>query len=237
MKLITAFLIIFSAFNYHGQTSCFSSEDDVMLYVIDKTFESEDGQISIKFNPSEASLRAGENNISYMYEQFSYLGSGYKGLITLTDLSDGGGLKLYVSCKEKMMTDNKGTFLYEEGTISNSSSSNGSVKKGTIGNSSSSNSTVKIGNLEVMTKDLGEMNWYDAMKACADLGDGWRLPTIEELTILHQNKDKIGGFANKYYWSSKEGGSTNAYGFPFGDGFSYDYGKGYKSYVRAVRAF
>ena len=46
-------------------------------------------------------------------------------------------------------------------------------------------STIKIDNLEVMTEDLeGRMTWDDAMKACADLGDGWRLPTKEELNIL-----------------------------------------------------
>ena len=53
-------------------------------------------------------------------------------------------------------------------------------------------STIKIDNLEVMTEDLGEMNWDDAMKACADLGDGWRLPTKDELNILYKNKYKIG---------------------------------------------
>jgi hypothetical protein len=193
-----------------------------MLYVIDKTFESKDGQISIKFNPSEAILRAGENNLNYMYEQFSYLGSGYKGLITLTDLSDGGGLKLYVSCKEKMMTDNAGTLLYE---------------KGTIGNSSSSYSTVKIGNLEVKTKDLGEMDWDDATKACAALGDGWRLPTKEELNILYKNKDKIGGFDKDYYWSSTEYNVSNAYFFSFESGFASYESKSYTHAVRIVRVF
>ena len=223
MKLISTLLITFCAFNYYSQTSCFKSEDDVMLYVIDKTFESKDGQISIKFNPSEAILRAGENNLNYMYEQFSYIGSGYKGLITLTDLSDGGGLKLYVSCKEKMMTDNDGTFLYE---------------KGTIGNSSNSYSTVKIGNLEVMTKDLGEMNWDDAMKACAALGDGWRLPTKEELNILYQNNDLSDGFYNGNYWSSSEYSATDAYLFFQHTKSANDFlKKTFIATVRAVRAF
>jgi hypothetical protein len=208
-----------------------------MLYVIDKTFESKDGQISIKFNTSQATLKAGSSTFNYMYDKFSY-GSGYKGVIEMTELSGEGGLKMYVSCKEKMMTDNKGTLLYEEGTISNSSSSNSSVKKGTIGNSSSSNSTVKIGNLEVMTKDLGEMNWDDAMKACADLGDGWRLPTKEELNILYQNKDKIGGFANSLYWSSTEGHNGYAWRQGFNTGVQEDgYVKFPNLYVRAVRAF
>ena len=37
----------------------------------------------------------------------------------------------------------------------------------------------KIATLEVMTEDLGKMTWYEAKKACADLGGGWRLPTKE----------------------------------------------------------
>jgi len=48
------------------------------------------------------------------------------------------------------------------------------------------------------------MNWDDAKAACADLGDGWRLPTKDELNILYINKHKIGGFANVGYWSSSE---------------------------------
>ena len=65
-------------------------------------------------------------------------------------------------------------------------------------------STVKIGNLEVMTEDLGEMKWEEAKKACKNLGDGWRLPSKDELNLLYKNKEKIGGFANSYYWSSTE---------------------------------
>ena len=58
--------------------------------------------------------------------------------------------------------------------------------------------TIKIGNLEVMTEDLGgKMDWDEAMKACADLDEGWRLPTKDELNILYENKDKIGGFADE----------------------------------------
>ena len=108
-------------------------------------------------------------------------------------------------------------------------------------------STIKIGNLEVMTKDLGEMTWEDAMKACADLGDGWRLPTKVELNVLYENKDKIGGFAdldtnltNDYYWSSTEVGNDVAWVQDFDDGVQYDgllFAKSNVYYVRAVRAF
>ena len=97
--------------------------------------------------------------------------------------------------------------------------------------------TIKIGNLEVMTEDLGWMYWDRAMKACADLGDGWRLPTKEEFNVLYENKDEIGGFADNYYWSSTEGDNLDAWGQNFLDGLQFPSFKDYGYYVRAVRAF
>ncbi|MDA7762444.1 DUF1566 domain-containing protein [Crocinitomicaceae bacterium] len=98
--------------------------------------------------------------------------------------------------------------------------------------------TVKIGDLEVMTEDLGEMSWEDAKKACADLGDGWRLPTDEELNILYENKAKIGGFASGYYWSSTEVDGFDAWGQVFDDGYQgYSDKTNVSGNVRSVRAF
>ena len=100
-------------------------------------------------------------------------------------------------------------------------------------------STIKIGNLEIMTEDLGRMDCREATKACADLGDGWRLPTKDELNILYENKDKIGGFAGTSYWSSTEEGSTNAWIQSFGVGSQGYNIKGHANgkLVRSVRAF
>ena len=88
----------------------------------------------------------------------------------------------------------------------------GSDSTDTIGNS-----TVTIGNLEVMTKEVMSnrpaLNWDDAIESYADLVDGWRLPTKDELNILFKNHDKIGGsrsFLN-YCWCSKEYNSPNAW--------------------------
>ena len=62
-----------------------------------------------------------------------------------------------------------------------------------------------------MTKDIAIASWGVAMKACADLGDGWRLPTKVELKLLHENKEKIGGFGNgRVYWSSTKWKNGNA---------------------------
>ena len=65
----------------------------------------------------------------------------------------------------------------------------------------------------------------------------WFLPSKDELNLLYQQKDVVGGFAVDYYWSSTEGGSgyARAQGFDVGN---QEYGdKNYPLRVRAVRAF
>lgn len=99
--------------------------------------------------------------------------------------------------------------------------------------------SVKIGNLEVALTDLGRFTWFNAPEECAKLGDGWRLPTKDELTVLYQNKDKIGGFEIGYYWSSTEYNDDDAYYQFFTPGPPEEkpsYGpKIYNNSVRAVR--
>jgi len=96
--------------------------------------------------------------------------------------------------------------------------------------------TIKIDNFEVMSQDLGEMTMEEAVKACADLGDGWRLPTKEELKMLYENRDKIGGFADYGYWSSTESGSSDAWlrSFVMADN-QFAAPKSFAGSVRAVR--
>ena len=58
---------------------------------------------------------------------------------------------------------------------------------------------------EVYPHDLdGEYMWDEAVEACKNLGDGWRLPTREELYLVELNKRDIDGFTNDCYWSSSE---------------------------------
>ena len=88
---------------------------------------------------------------------------------------------------------------------------------------------------EVYPKDLGQHNWEDAKKVCENLGDGWRLPTREELHLMWLNKDSIGGFVAAYYWSSSESGNLSAWSQYFNNGYQdYDL-KNATYYVRAVR--
>ena len=69
---------------------------------------------------------------------------------------------------------------------------------------------MKIRNLDVMSEDLGSMNWYEAKKVCKNLGDGWRLPTKDELNLLFSSNGAVSSSMRnnddlqKRYWSSTE---------------------------------
>lgn len=88
---------------------------------------------------------------------------------------------------------------------------------------------------EVYPTDLGKMNWDEAKKTCADLGDGWRLPTRLELLLMYNNQDELGGFASYNYWSSTEDNDYYAWLQDFDNGKQYFNNKYYKYNVRAVR--
>ena len=95
----------------------------------------------------------------------------------------------------------------------------------------------RIDGLLVWHEDLGKMNWEDAMADCEALGDGWRLPDKDELNLLYQNKEAIGGFATNYYWSSTETDANYAWDQSFYGGVQNLNYKASTYYVRAVRAF
>jgi hypothetical protein len=96
-----------------------------------------------------------------------------------------------------------------------------------------------IGNLEVADIVFPEkMYWKEAKKACTSLGEGWRLPTKDELNFLFENKDEIGGFTENYYWSSTETKGVYSAWIQLFDDFGVQfnsYVKGFKYNVRAVR--
>ncbi len=102
-----------------------------------------------------------------------------------------------------------------------------------------------IGKLQVMKEDLllygsNEMTLDDAYLVCKDLGDGWRLPTIDELRVLYRRKVEIGGFNGSSYWSSSVHNDVENYGpwiFNFNQGLELIHlYNGYSS-VRSVRTF
>jgi hypothetical protein len=76
-----------------------------------------------------------------------------------------------------------------------------------------------IGKLEIAEYDFPEeMNWNEAKKKCESLGKGWRLPTKNELNILYQNKNNIGGFEKKAYWSYTKFDNWERFAQNFEDG-------------------
>jgi hypothetical protein len=92
--------------------------------------------------------------------------------------------------------------------------------------------------LEVWPQDLGDMTVVDAKSACANLGSGWRLPTLEELQVMYEElhlKGK-GNFDDDWYWSSTEEGADKAWLVFFIRGDDYDFNKDDHHQVRAVRA-
>lgn len=78
----------------------------------------------------------------------------------------------------------------------------------------------KLNNLLVAQLDFSNsMTYDDAKYVCSKVGDGWRLPTKDELNLIYENKDQIKGFVsqlqvqndseyytdpNIYYWSGTE---------------------------------
>src|SRR5262245_21612581 len=103
-------------------------------------------------------------------------------------------------------------------------------------NTVSSNDTVVVGQLQIMKNDLGIMTWTDATEACARLGGGWRLPTLDELVTMQASKDEIGGFANQLYWASTEVPPANAYIRSFVEPKTANDDKRYLFHARAVRS-
>ena len=93
--------------------------------------------------------------------------------------------------------------------------------------------------------NLGAMNWESAKTACDNLVlngfSDWRLPSKEELNRLYENKDKIGGSVDGYYWSSTEYNEYPYSNYAWIQGFKTggQYNEKYEdsNNVRAVRSF
>lgn len=89
---------------------------------------------------------------------------------------------------------------------------------------------------EVYPQDLrGFCTWEVAVKAVKELGDGWRLPTKDELNQMYLKKETIGGFGAYYYWSSSEYYAYNAWYQNFSSGFQGSDDKHNYDRVRPVR--
>ena len=93
--------------------------------------------------------------------------------------------------------------------------------------------------IEVAEKDFDKlMTWFEAKKACEELGEGWRLPTKDEIIVIFKElfKKNIGGLKLGTYWSGTEINEKKAYWYSFyGKGMGLNGNKNAATYVRAVR--
>jgi hypothetical protein len=80
-----------------------------------------------------------------------------------------------------------------------------------------------------------------AAQRCAALNingfSDWFLPSRDELNLMYQNRSRIGGFQNAWYWSSSQSNTSNALYQHFSNGNQSNYYKSSAGSVRAVRAF
>lgn len=79
------------------------------------------------------------------------------------------------------------------------------------------------------------LNWDDAVKVCASLGDGWRLPTKDELQLFYKSNESLSISNNNSYWSSTNFEKGYYWSQYFGDGFQYNLSKNNYNSVRAIR--
>ena len=123
-----------------------------------------------------------------------------------------------------------------------------------IGADSETNGAVNMAKVKAIS---GWRDKYPAFKWCADLGEGWYLPSIEELGAIYTNKDKLNpNLTDKLsdLWSSLTDKSSNVCWSSTESNYDYDFKfcawyvsmrsgltfinvKGSDYYVRAVSAF
>jgi len=78
--------------------------------------------------------------------------------------------------------------------------------------------------IQIANNDLpNQMTWREAMNACDNLGNGWRIPTKKELVAmfeqLHQNGR--GNFnVDDWYWSSNKNQAGSAWYLSFDNGIA-----------------
>ena len=123
----------------------------------------------------------------------------------------------------------------------------GSTKWGEFG--VTTNATDKYNgkaNMEKIKSISGWQSKYPAFKWCADYGNGWYLPALNELRTIYSQRDKINktlsannmdvlGSKGEWFWSSSEPSSGCAYCINISRGGNGNDNKDYYKTVRAVR--
>lgn len=131
-----------------------------------------------------------------------------------------------------------GSYIYTDGTRSKELDQSKTIA-GILCNVTD---THEIGIMPVESEE--RLNFDGAQQFCQDAGG--RCPTIDELTGIFLNKDKINAALSAanlpelkegWYWSSTESSSGYAWNLWLDDGTRYNYYKTSNGYVRPVLAF
>ena len=94
--------------------------------------------------------------------------------------------------------------------------------------------TLRETGINVIVRDLPQKyTWNDAIKSCPN---GWRLPTIEELQKMCENKNKIPLFNEREYWSSTEKNRDSSFFVTTNDCKKESNDKSDTNFVRCVRS-
>jgi hypothetical protein len=98
--------------NNQSTSDCsFTSDSDVLSYLIGKTFTQQGGDMEIRFSTDGAIISGQEE---YQWLSYHSLG-GYKGYVKLASTNPthpDGTIKLWVSCRENSVTDGQTVLLY-----------------------------------------------------------------------------------------------------------------------------
>lgn len=90
-------------------------------------------------------------------------------------------------------------------------------------------------NMNIIKSLDPDLSDYQAFKVCNDIGEGWYLPSGNELNSLYENRNTIGNFTTSNYWSSTEASSSLSYKKNFSNGLLGSSNKHESKRVRCVR--
>jgi len=90
--------------------------------------------------------------------------------------------------------------------------------------------------IEIAQKDLGKMNWYEAVEYC-NKNVEWRLPNKNEMNWIYKTyfKNSLGNFNSTYYWTIDELSSQYAWSQNFDTGVMHYYTKMHKNNIRLIK--
>jgi hypothetical protein len=173
------------------------------------------------------------NRYIWAYNMCSYSQYNAIGASTTTfsiGLSYGGGIVFYI--------DGTGQHGLIAATVDQ-----GTAQWGCYGTAIDSTS-VNIGAGQANTEAIvsGCSSAGIAAKICSDLVlngySDWFLPSLNELNLMFQQRNTIGGFVPDFYWSSSEFNENTAWNHDFSIGNQYNFNKSYETLrVRAIRPF